>query len=162
MSRSILVSLACLSLAVAPALVACDKSGADAQAQANEAQNKANTEITGAQVEANKKIDQAQAEADQKIAAARGDFSKTREDYRHDMQANLDAIDKRIADLDAKALAASNASLRSALVSIKAQRDAFANDFAGVTRTTALTFDDTRNRLDKEWADLKAAVDKVS
>jgi hypothetical protein len=161
MSRTILVSLACLSLAV-PALVACDKSGTDAQAQANEAQNKANAEITGAQVEANNKMNQAQAEADQKVAAARSDFSKAREDYRHDMQANLDMIDKRIADLDAKALSAGSASLQSALVSIKAQRNAFANDFGAVTRATAPTFDDAKNRLDKEWADLKAAVDKVS
>lgn len=162
MTRSILVSLACLSLAVAPALVACDKSGADAQTQANEAQNKANTEITGAQVEANNKANQAQAEADQKIAAARSDFGKTREDYRHDMQSNLDSINRKIADLDAKALSTNNASLKSSLVSIKAERDSFASDFGAVTRTTAVTFDDAKARLDKEWSDSKAAVDKVS
>ena len=45
MTRSILISLTCVSLAVAPFMIACDKTGADAQASANEAQNKANTEV---------------------------------------------------------------------------------------------------------------------
>jgi regulator of protease activity HflC (stomatin/prohibitin superfamily) len=161
MSRSIFISLACVSLAVAPFAVACDKTGAEAQAQANEAQNKANTQVANANSEANQKIAQAQSEADKKIAAAQGDFAKTREDYRHLVQSNLDALNKEIGDLDAKAATSKKPDLRAALPSLKSQRDAFVADFNSLGNASAVTWDGTKARLDKEWSDLKAAVDKA-
>jgi hypothetical protein len=162
MHRSIALTLA---LAVLPVAAACDKSGADAQAQANEAQQKANTEITNANVEANGKAAQAQSEADKKVAAVQGDFAKTREDYRHKVQTNLDALNKDIDTLDAKAHTATGstkAAIDAKLPSIRMQRDAFVADFRGLDRTVATTWDAASARIDKEWTDLRAAVDHVT
>jgi F0F1-type ATP synthase membrane subunit b/b' len=144
--------------------VACDKSAADAQERADKAQAKANTEINSAEVNAAEKANRAQAEADKKIAQAREDFRQTSEDYRHDMQANLDSLDKRLADFDAKATSAADAKradLLSKSASLHAQRDAFANDFGRLSYETALTWDATKGRLDKEWKDLRASVNEA-
>lgn len=161
--RSILFSFA-LTLAAAPLAIGCDKSGADAQAQANSAQASANRDIANATNEANAKINEAQAEADKKIAAARADFATTREDYRHQVQTQLDALDKEIAQLDAKAMTATGktkADINARLPALKAQRAAFVNDVRSLDTTTATTWDATKARLDKEWADLKSAADQV-
>jgi hypothetical protein len=158
MTRTILPIAGLLILAVA----ACDKSASEAQERADKAQAKANTEITSAEVAASDKANRAQAEADKKIAQAQADFNKTSEDYRHQMQTNLDAVDKKLMDLDAKALAAAQATradLTANSASLRAQRDAFANDFKSLDYATALTWDATRARVDKEWSDLRSAVD---
>ncbi len=144
---------------------ACDKSAADAQEKADKAQAQANTEITSAQTTADDKARNAQATADKKIAEAQSDFNKTREDYRHTTQSNLDALDKKVADLDAKAKTAagsSKADLMSRSTSLHAQRDAFAADFKSLDSASVSTWDATKARLDKEWSDLKAAADKAT
>jgi hypothetical protein len=154
MNRAILLAVV---LAV-PVAAGCDKSGSQAQAQANEAQDKANKEIGRANAQAN----EAQLEADKKAAGAMGDFLKTREDYRHKVQTNLDALDKDIADLDAKARlgsAKAKSNLQAKLTAIHARRDAFDNDFRQIAIATAASFDGLKDRLDKEWSDLRAAVD---
>lgn len=137
-----------------PLLVfACDKSGAEAQREADKAQAEANTKTTSAQVE-----------ADKKIAAADKDFAKTREDYRHDIQSKLDDLDKKIADLDAKKMKATGktkAKLDANLPNVHAQRDAFAQDFMSIQNDNATTWDASKARLDKEWTALKDAVDKA-
>jgi F0F1-type ATP synthase membrane subunit b/b' len=144
-----LVAACCLPLAA----VACDKSGADAQREADKAQAQSTTQITNAQVE-----------ADKKVAQAQHDFDMTREDYRHDMQAKLDDLDKKIADLDAKSktdVGHAKAKLDANLPSIHAQRAAFGRDFASIQSDTAMTWDSSKARLDKEWDALKSAVDKA-
>ena len=164
MHRSIALPLV-LALAAAPLAVACDKSGADAQAEANQAQAKADKDIAQAGHEAADKANQAQATADQKVASARADFSKTVEDYRHSVQSNLDALDKQVADLDAKSRTATGkakADLDAKLVTIRAQRDQFASDFRSLGAVTATTFDAAKARLDKEWTDLKTTVDRAT
>lgn len=158
MNRAMIVSVL---LACAPFAVACDKSGADKQNQVDEAQQKANERIGRANAQAN----QAKAQEDQAIAAAQADFLQIREDYRHQMQSNLDGVDKDIADLNAElptATPARKSEIQSALPGVRAQRDAFARDVGTVDDTNMATFDGAKSRLDKEWSDLKAAVDKAS
>jgi hypothetical protein len=158
MNRAIVVSM---FLASASLAVACDKSGADTRNQVNEAQQQANQQIGRANAQAT----QAQAEANQKIAAAQADFLQTREDYRHKMQINLDALDKRIGDLEATQRAAApkaKTDLHSALRELHTQHDSFVRDFRTLDDSTMDTFDAAKVRLDKEWMDLKAAVDKMS
>src|SRR5580692_11426380 len=89
MNRTILTLV---SIPLIAAAIACDKSGAEAQDTANKAQAQANTEITNAQVT-----------ADKKVAEVRANLAKTVEDYRHTTQLNLDSLDKKLADLDARA-----------------------------------------------------------
>jgi hypothetical protein len=145
--HTILPILACCAIA------ACDKSGAEAQREADNAVAEGNTKTTNAQVE-----------ADKKVAAAESDFAKTREDYRHDIQSKLDDLDKKIADLDAKSMKAtgrSKAKLDTYLPNVHAQRDAFAKDFASLRNENALTWDASKARIDKEWTALKDTVDKA-
>jgi len=157
MNRALIVSLV---FACVPAVVACDKSGAEAQKQANEAQQQANREIGQANAQAN----ESQEQADKKIAAANADFLKTREDYRHDKQVELDRLDKDIADLDAQVktgTAKAKTDLPAKLPAIHAQRDAFVSDLHSLDNASPSTFDAATQRLDKEWSDLRSAVDKA-
>lgn len=140
-----------------PMAVACDKSGAEAQREADKAQAKANTEITNAQVEADKKTANAQAEADKKIATAEKDFAKTREDYRHDMSTNIENLDKKLADLDARAKQGKH--IDGNLAALHQQRNVFVTDAKAIDTADARTWDATKDRLDKEWRNLQDAVD---
>ena len=153
------------SISAAYLVAACDKSGAEVQATADQAQDKANADIAKATDEANAKARAAQAVADQKVNAVSADFVKTREDYRHQVQSNLDSANKTIADLESKertALGKAKADLDAILPALRAQRDAFAADLRSIDAASAVTWDSTKARLDKEWADLKVAVDKAT
>ena len=150
-----------LALAALPLVAACDKSGADAQAEANKAQDKANAQIAQANNQVTTTGAQAQAAADQKIIAAQADFSTTREDYRHKVQSDLDSLTKQLDDLDVKARSSAKPDMRATVTALRAQRDGFVRDFQSLSMASAVTWDATKARLDKEWADLKTAVDKV-
>lgn len=155
---SAIALLGCLSI------VACDKSATEAQEKANKAQAEANKDINQANAEATTKITNAQVEADKKVAAAQNDFSTTREDYRHGVQSKLVDLDKKLAELEAKAKTATGktkAELDSTLPGLRTRRDAFVADFKTLDTTTATSWDATKARLDKEWTDLKTSVDKV-
>jgi regulator of protease activity HflC (stomatin/prohibitin superfamily) len=154
-------TLLCLALAAAPLAVACDKSGTDAQAEVNAAQNKANAQIAQANEQVTTTGALAQAEADKKIIAAQADFAKTREDYRHTVQSNLDDLSKRLADLDVKAKASTSPDLRATVTALRAQENAFIVDYQSLASTSPEAWDATKARLDKEWSALKATADKV-
>ena len=146
-------------------LVACDNPGATAQDKTNQAQADADKAAAQARDDAEKKTKSAQADADKKIADAQADFAKAREDYRHTVQTNLDDVNKKIAELDAKANTATGKAktdLSTKLTELHTQRDAFAAEFKKLDTSTASTWDATKQRLDKSWSDLKAAVDHAS
>ena len=150
-------------LALALAVTGCEKSAADAQDTANKAQAQANQTAASARNEADTKVKNAQAEADKKIAEAQGDFAKTREDYRHTVQGKLDALDKKIAFLEAdakKAVGKTKSDLDARLVGLRSQRAAFGTELNTLDSATAASWDATKARLDKAWNDLEAAVDK--
>jgi vacuolar-type H+-ATPase subunit H len=156
---AVLATTAALALVLA---VGCDKA-ADDQAKANNAQTEANAKIDTAKNEAEAKMKAAQADADKKIAEAQASFTKLREDFRHSTTVDLTTLDKKIADLDAKARTATGkakADLDASLKAIHTQRDRFAADFNGIETASASTWDAAKARLDKELADLKALVDK--
>jgi hypothetical protein len=158
MNRAILASS--ILLAAMPIAIACQKTGADAQAEANEAQQRANREIG----RANAQAVESQRTANEKIAAAEADFIKLREDYRAQTLSDLSALDTRIAKLDAKVTGEgrNDPALQAALPVIHQQRAAVANDVRALDAASAATFDATKARLDKELADLKAAVARTS
>jgi hypothetical protein len=161
MIRSSLIVCGSLVLALT---CGCDKA-ADEQQKAVNAQAQANDKIVQANQEADQKANSAQADADKKIAEAQASFLKMREDYRHDTTTNLVDLDKKIADLEAKEKTASGkkkADLDVQLGQIRSQREAFANDWKTIETASATTWDATKNRLDKEWSDLKAMVDRAA
>lgn len=156
------IAACCLSL-VAFGCNKSDKAGAEAQHEATQAQAHATTETTKAQIEANKKAETEQAEANKKIAKEEASFSKTREDYRSDMQNKLVELDKKIADLDtkeAKATGNTKAKLEQHLPGIHKERQSFEKDFAALQHENdPATWDTSKARLDKEYDALKNAVD---
>lgn len=138
----------------------CNKA-ADEQQKAVNAQAQANDKI----VQANQDAVNAQAEADKKIAEAQANFLKMREDYRHETTTNLVDLDKKIADLEAKEKTSTGkkkADLDAQLTQIRARREAFANDWKSIETASASTWDATKNRLDKEWSDLKNLVERAA
>ncbi len=138
-------------------VIACEKSGEKEQ----KAEGVANKQAEEATREAYEKAYAAQAEADQKIAAARAAFERTREEYRHSRQSDLDGMNLTIKNLEIKErtlTGKAKVALDTGLPTIHAQRDAFANDLRSLPLTTPATWDDTKARIDKEWESLKTAV----
>lgn len=180
MSRTSITASAVLTILLASA---CDdaateqKKAVNAQAEANNkiiaasseagqrvasAQAEANSKIAAATTEADQKAKDAQIEADKKVAAAKENFMKLREDYRHSIQTNLIELDRQVADLEAKAkkaTAKAHADLNAKLKQVHARRDAFMSNYKALETATAITWDDTKVRLDKEWSELKALID---
>jgi len=160
---SILSSAAAMALTLT-LLAGCDK-GSDEQQKANAAQAEADKKIAEANKEAVVKTTSAQLEADKKIAAAEGDFGKRREDYRHKLQTDLIDLDKKVELLEAKAKTATGKTktdLDLSLPQIRTRRAGFALDVKSVDTATAIQWDDTKARVDKEWTDLKTLVDKAN
>src|SRR5689334_16053095 len=93
------IAMLALGTVVAIGAFACDKPGATEKQREDNAMQQA----AQARNEANENAENAQAKADKEVANARNDFERTREDYRHDRTDDLTRLDKRIADLDAKA-----------------------------------------------------------
>jgi len=133
--------------------IACNKPGQDAEKKIDNAQAQGTTEITNAEVK-----------EDKKVTAAEADFAKARDDYRHDMQTNLDDLDKKLSELDAKALKATGSEkskLTAESQSLRTRRDAFARDVDSLGATSAADFDATKKHVDDEWDTLKHDTDKA-
>jgi hypothetical protein len=152
------------TFAIAAALMtvaACDQPGVTEQQKVQKAaQDNADQQDRAARESAS-----AQADMNQKVGAAQADFEKTREDYRHSRQTDLDELDGKIAKLEAKEATATGkakADLDAKLPQIRAQRAAFGADFRSLQSATAATWDDAKVRLDKEYDSLKAAVSDLS
>jgi hypothetical protein len=140
--------------------LACDKPGATERQREEQATQQA----AQGRTEAQQQSQNAQAEAEKNIAAARADFEKTREDYRHSRTTDLSDLDKQVAELEAKAEAATGktkADLDVKLPVIHAQRDAFVRDMQALDRASSATWDQSKANLDREWDALKDAVDKA-
>lgn len=163
MTRSSIFS--CAAVALTLTLVAgCDKAS-DEQQKANAAQAEADKKIAEANKENAVKTTSAQVEADKKIAAAEADFGKRREDYRHTVQGNLIDLDKKIELLEAKSKTATGKAktdLDANLAAIRTRRQAFTANMTQVDTATAIQWDNTKAKVDKDWTDLKAMVDKAN
>ena len=162
MIRSSILASSVLALTLA-LVTGCDK-GSDEQQKANAAQAEADKKIAEANKEATTKTTGAQVEADKKIAAAEAELGKRREDYRHKMQSDLLDLDKKIDLLEAKAKKATGkakSDLDLRLTDIRTRRAAFGPSIASVETATAVQWDSTKARVDKDWNDLKALVDKA-
>jgi regulator of protease activity HflC (stomatin/prohibitin superfamily) len=153
---------ACLALSLAFA-AGCNKAS-DEQHKADNARAEADNKVAEANRDATDKINAAQSEADKKVAEAQANFLKLREDYRHSVTDDLVSVDKKIADLEAKAKTAKapeKSKIEAALPSIRSQREAVSNEYRSLELASAITWDDTKARVNKAIDDLKKAVDKA-
>ncbi len=142
---------------------ACN-TASDEQRKLDSARAQADDTIDAAIKEAEQKMRNAQQEADRKVAEAQAGFMKLREDYRHTTTTNLVDLDHRVDNLEAKALQSvgkARTDLDTSLRQIRAYRDAFQVDCKRLETATASTWDESKARLDKEWTDLQALVDKA-
>jgi hypothetical protein len=163
MIRSSILFAAAATVLSLSLVTGCDRANDD-QRKADNAQAEANKKIGEAKTEATTKITSAQVEADKKIAAAEADFGKLREDYRHKVQADLIDVDKKIDRLEAKSKTATGkakADLDANLTAIRSRRMVFASDVKSLEVATAPAWNDTKAKVDKDFNDLKALVDKV-
>jgi hypothetical protein len=124
--------------------------------------------VTELQKEEEKAADRAanaRAAGDENYAKARVDFEKSREDYRHSRRIDLADLDKKIIDREAAAKSAAGPTkvqLQHHLHAILAKRGNFARDLQQLDTVPESRWDATRARLDREWDDLKTAVDQAS
>lgn len=152
----------CMALSLALA-TGCNKAQ-DEQRKADEARAEADNKVDEANREATDKINAAQAEADKKVADAQANFLKLREDYRHDVTEDLVKVDKSIVDLEAKAKTEkgkSKAEIDAALPNIRSLRENVTTEYRSLELASAITWDDSKARVDKAVDELKKAIDKV-
>jgi hypothetical protein len=151
------------TLVVVAFVTGCDNA-MDDQRAATRSQAEANAKIAAAEDEVAKKSASAQAVADKAIAAATADFMRLREDYRHNTAKSLVDLDHRVDALQASARGGSAkaaADLEVSLQQIRTKRRAFDDDYLALEGASAATWDAARAKLDMEWSELKALVDKA-
>lgn len=156
------------------ALAACDKT-ADEQSKIDKAKSEANQNITSANMEAEKKIananteaakkiDNAENKANEKIGEANEAIVRAKADFTKSRQDDLATLDKKLAELDTKAMHATGKAKTDSditLTNAHKKRDAFAAELSQVPRVSATTWDVTKTRLDDAWTDVKKSVDAV-
>jgi hypothetical protein len=142
------------------ATAACDRPGvAEQQKEQTAAQDNAEQQNRAARESAS-----AQADMNGKVNSARADFEKTRDDYRHEKASDIEALDAKIDALENKdktATGKAKVDLDSKLPAIRTQRASLGADFRALQATSATTWDDAKARVDKEWDDLKSAVNSA-
>lgn len=152
----------CMALSLSLA-AGCNRAQ-DEQRKADEARAEADHKVDEANREATEKINAAQAEADKKVADAQANFTKLREDYRHDVSEDLTKVDKSIADLEAKAKTEkgkAKAELEAALPGIRSLRENVTTEYRSLELASAITWDEAKARVDKSVDELKKAIDKA-
>src|SRR4051812_25465244 len=89
-------------LVLIPTFLACQRSPAEEQAAIDEAQRKADDVAAGARNEAEQKAARAQARVDDEARHANEAFAKVRDDLRTSTQRDIDAVTKRLDDIEAR------------------------------------------------------------
>lgn len=137
------------------------ESAADQQRRADEAQADANEKAARAQVEAARTARDAQAKADRTFADAQEDFSKMREDFRHDIEVKLVEVDKEIAELRTQATTEQGKAkekLNANLPIIDERRARLTEAFQHLEQANASTWDNAKGEVEKRWDELKHSV----
>jgi hypothetical protein len=153
----------CVALSL-PFVANCNKA-ADEQQKADQARTDADKKVNDANTEATDKINAARAEADKKVADAQASFLKLREDYRHKVTEDLVSMDKDIANVEAKSKTAkgkAKADIDAALPNIHTLRESVTTEYRSLDLSSAITWDNSKARVDKAVDDLKKAVSKAN
>lgn len=126
------------------------------------AQADAKDKIANAVGEADQKVASAQQEADKKVAAAKENFMKLREEYRHTTQTDLIELDRKVTELEGKAKKSAGrvkTDLQAKVKQLHAKREAFVEHLKVLDTESAVTWDETRARLGKEWSEVTTLLD---
>ena len=151
---------------VALALLAgCDKSPAEAQNDAREAQRRADQESARMQRRADEFAQQAQAKANEEAQRAEQTFVKARNDFRTKIEGELNDLSAQIDDLKVRASKATGRSkleLDAAVKSLEDQRFALKRDLNTLERTSAQDFEGLKARLNAALAAMKKSLNDAS
>jgi len=146
-------------------LFGCDKSPAEAQKDAREAQRRAEQESAKVQRRADEIAQQAQAKATEAAQRAEQIFVKARNDFRTQLEKDLNELSVQIDDLKlraSKATGKSKLELDAALKSLEEQRLAFKRDLDMWEKTTAQDFEAMKARLNAALAAMKKSLNDAS
>ncbi|HLK36810.1 MAG TPA: hypothetical protein VKU41_08670 [Polyangiaceae bacterium] len=141
--------------------IGCEKPGATEQQK----ENQAGQDNATAQQQSARESASAEAERERTIAVARADLDRQRSDFRNDKQKDLDDLDVKIANLEAKAKTATGADkarLDQYLPTIRQQRTVLGNDLRSIDTAMGSTFDAVKEHINHEYDTLKSAIDKAS
>jgi regulator of protease activity HflC (stomatin/prohibitin superfamily) len=125
----------------------------DNQKDAIQAQQQANEKIAEVRSEARDQVVNAQAKAAVGVAEAQANYEKLREDFRHDINTKLVALDEKISKAEAKAskeAGEARANLTAKLAALRTRRAEFAANFEALKDTNVNTWDSAKlSELDK-------------
>ncbi len=162
---------AALAFTFSVGLVGCE-TAADQQQKANEAQAQANLDraraaqdLKGDRTQATRDMREAQNAADRKIVAAQAEFSQMREDFRHDLQTQLVALDKDVEVLQIRSrtmTGKAKADVNAALPRIDEARSDLNAAIEQLNKSSAATWDDSKTVVEREFAELKDLVLQAS
>ena len=146
-------------------LFGCDRSPAEAQRDAREAQRRADQESAEVQRRADEIARQAQAKANEAAQRAEQTFIRARNEFRALIEKDLDDLSGQIDDLKlraSKAKGKSKLELDAAVKSLEGQRLAFKRDLEGLEKTSAQDFEAMKARLNADIAAMKKSLNDAS
>jgi hypothetical protein len=152
-------------IACAFSVASCDNSVPDTVAQMHDSRTTLTAGVVEAGDRAGLPVPEPAPAAHATAAPVPATFAATREGYRQRVQSDLNGLEQKLNELDAKTRAATGAAktdLDAKLPAIRRQRDAFLNDFHTIDRETVDTWETARVRLDRELAELKAAIERIT
>lgn len=118
-----------------------------------------------AKAEAEQEVAKAQAKANEAGRDANESFAKTRNEFRANVQKDVDDLNKKIDDLNVKAAKAkgkAKADFEAASKDVKDKRDSLTAELKSIDSATADGWDAVKGKVERGYTDLKKAVDNAS
>jgi hypothetical protein len=126
------------------------------QAKADEQRREAADKTDQARREAREQIDQAQTKAAEAQRSATDSLSQARADYRAKTQREVDAVDAKIAELDAradKADAKTRAQIADSVRDLRVKRETLSADLRQIDTATADAWENLKSKVDNDVSD---------
>lgn len=115
--------------------------------------------------EAEQEIAKAQAKANEAGRDATATFTRTRDEFRANVQKDVDELNKKIDELNVKAAKASGkakADFEAASKDVKDKRDTLTAELKSLDSATADGWDALKSKVERGYTDLKKSVDNAS
>jgi len=148
-----------------PTFVGCQRSPADDQQAVDEAQRKADDVAAKARSDAEMTAALAQAKVDDEARRAGEAFSKAREELRVNTQRDIDAVSKRLDEIEArmnKVTGRRHAELAAALKELDEKRASLQQALASIDAVSPQGFEALKSTLNARIDELRKAVDQLN
>ncbi len=145
-------------------MVACNRSPAAEQEEAQSAQQRADEKSQQYRIQAEQQSAEEQAKANDKMREAARVLDQAKNDYRQRSQRELDSLTKQLDELKAKAAKATGkarADVDQVLADVTARRDAVDAQIRGIDQASADQIDAVKSHIEEEIAALRQSVDEA-